>query len=111
MNKPIYWATVCQSTGHTDRNVSCEIKNIIYIHMYVDKSEGSFVTKAKHVVTDVMRSLFSPRTQKFVKAGYLTKCSDFTPAFDNAVRLIALEKWGEELEAKADEVIEEQDAK
>lgn len=58
-------------------------------------------------VSDVARSLFSPRVQKFIEAGFLTRCNEFTPAFDDAVRIIALEKWGKELEEIADKRIEE----
>lgn len=64
------------------------------------------VERVVEKVTDVARSLFSPRVQKFIEAGYLTRCNEFTKEYDNAVRLVALEKWGEELEAKAVEAIE-----
>lgn len=69
------------------------------------EGRGSVVTRVVEKVTDVARSLFSPRVQKFLEAGYITKCNEFTPAYDNAMRLVALEKWGDELEAKADETI------
>ena len=73
--------------------------------MYTPSDRG-FVSTVVEKVTDVARALFSPRVQKFIEAGYITKCNEFTPAYDNAVRLIALEKWGDELEAKAEEAIE-----
>lgn len=74
--------------------------------MYTADNRGSVTSRVKEAVTDVARALFTPRVQKFIEAGYLTRCNDFTPEFDNAVRLIALEKWGEELEVKAAEAIE-----
>lgn len=62
-------------------------------------------------VSAVARALLSPRTAKFIEAGYMTECMKFTPKFDEAVRLIALDKWGEELEAKATAEIEASEKK
>ncbi len=61
---------------------------------HANEGKGGFIEK----VSDVARSLFSPRVQKFIEAGYITRCNEFTPAFDDAVRLVALEKWGSEIE-------------
>ena len=63
---------------------------------------GGGVRRAVGYVSAVARKLLSPQTSKFVEAGYLTECMSFTPKFDEAVRLIALEQWGDELEVLAD---------
>ena len=68
--------------------------------MYTPQNDG-FVATAISKVTDVMRALFDSRTQTLIEAGYITKCAEFTPEFDNAVRIIMLETHGEAIEALA----------
>lgn len=68
-----------------------------------DGAKTSFVERGIVKVTAVMRSLFDARTQTLIEAGYITECAQFTPEFDNAVRIILLEAYGEELEALANE--------
>lgn len=52
-------------------------------------------------ISAVGRALFDVRTQNLIKAGYISPCAEFTPAFDEAVRLVMLEKYGAEIEALA----------
>jgi len=66
-----------------------------------EPSRGEAKRSTVEKLTDVARSLFSPRVQTLIEAGFLTRCNEFTPAFDDAVRIAALEKWGEEIEAIA----------
>ena len=67
----------------------------------------SVLGTAVNYVSTVARRLLSPRDQKFIEAGYLTECMSFTPKFDEAVRLVALEKWGEDLAKLAESDIAE----
>ncbi len=53
------------------------------------------------VISAVGRALFDTRTQTLMKAGYISSCAEFTPAFDEAVRLVMLDKFGAEIEALA----------
>lgn len=72
--------------------------------MFTPSTEGAkttFVERGIVKLTAVMRSLFDARTQTLIEAGYITKCAEFTPEFDNAIRIILLEAYGEELEALA----------
>jgi len=71
-----------------------------------DGAPKSMVERDIFKLTAVMRSLFDARTQTLIEAGYITECAEFTPEFDNAVRIILLEAYGEELEALANQKLE-----
>lgn len=71
-----------------------------------EEKRGLVGTAVRYVST-VARRLLSPRDQKFIEAGYLTECMSFTSKFDEAVRLVALEQWGEDLAKLAESDIAE----
>ena len=64
-----------------------------------------FVTENVARVSSLVRSLVSPRVTKLIEAGLLTRELEVTAAGREAIHTIAVQEWGEELEAEADAII------
>jgi hypothetical protein len=63
-------------------------------------SEGARTVVKK--VSAFARKFIDSRTNKFIEVGYVTSCMELTSKGVEALHLIALDKWGDELEAAAD---------
>lgn len=79
-------------------------------YMFTPESNRGFIRTALSSVSAFAKSVLSPRATKFVEAGYVDACMNITPAGVEAFHVIAMSKWGDELEAMADEVIAERKA-
>ncbi len=79
--------------------------------MYEQSEKRSFGSKVVGVVSTMARKLLAPRTQKFIEAGLVTECLTVTSRGIEAIHALAVEKWAEDLETVADEIIAEQNKK
>ena len=70
----------------------------------------SFVGRAVTKVSAFAKSVLSPRAAKFAEAGYVDSTMNVTPAGVEAIHVVAMTMWGDELEAMADGVIADRKA-
>ncbi len=78
--------------------------------MHTENNDG-FIGRAKHVISTVARKFLDTRSQKFIKAGYITTCLEVTPKGVEALQALLFSEYAEELEKQADEDIAEAEDK